>query len=99
MYRAEVYGTHNCCPSGNIDLDKILTSIPCKIRGEKSSIRINSSQTTIFFIVIINDNFVCATLLHPNTIICEAVHWMEIKYPEQPSTFENDDFITLMLQT
>ena len=65
----------------NVDLDKVLAVVPCKVSREEPGVLSNTSKTTKCGAVRVDDDTVCTSLFYADSVVCEAVAWMEVEDP------------------
>ncbi len=90
--------THYCCSCWQIDLDEILSFIPCEWCREKPRPLGVPPEASKCGVICVQNNLICPGSFDPHPIVGEALSRVEVEDPQQSGSFEDDHFILLVLQ-
>lgn len=79
MHRFECPVTYYSSSCRYVNLSEVLSIIPSKCSGEEPRRRINAVEATNLLGISLQDNLVSARNFNTNTVISEALSWVEVK--------------------
>lgn len=77
-------------------LKRVLATIESFIKSIVNNRVVNSTKTTKFLIIRVQDNAIASRVVYSHTIISVAFSRVEIECEEQTSSFKNNYFVILM---
>lgn len=83
----------------NAYLDEIATAIESQWIGEMLHRFVNAILPTEQSLICGEDALIDTGHIDTNTIVCVTFAGMEIEHKQQASSFKNNNFVALMLQT
>lgn len=79
-------------------MSPVLPVVPFHGSSEESSVLVNSRMTSKFLRVAIQYDPVCASFFDSNSVITEAVGWVEVEDEHQAGTLKHNHLVSLVLE-
>lgn len=79
-------------------MSPVLSAIPFHWGGEEPGVLIDTAVTADILAICVENRAVCSCDIDSNTVVTEAVGWVEVEDKDQSSSLEDNNLVALVLQ-